>query len=119
MTEPVAYGAARLQVGMSIGIALYPDHADSSDGLIERADQPGYWQSVTGSLDRDDEPLESTAWREVAARCGLGSSIAVPLMPDAQSCFGALCIYAADPLAFDDEELRLLAELDKVQGKTK
>ena len=45
VTEPVAYGAARLQVGMSIGIALYPDHADSSDssdGLIERADQAMY-----------------------------------------------------------------------------
>ena len=42
VTQPVAYGAARLQVGMSIGIALYPDHADSSDGLIERADQAMY-----------------------------------------------------------------------------
>ncbi|MEO0002917.1 MAG: hypothetical protein RLZZ22_609 [Pseudomonadota bacterium] len=42
VTEPVAYGAELLQVGMSIGIALYPDHADSSDGLIERADQAMY-----------------------------------------------------------------------------
>ena len=25
--------------------------------LIERADKPGYWQSVTGSLDAPDEPL--------------------------------------------------------------
>lgn len=42
VTQPVAYGAKRLQVGMSIGIALYPDHADSSDRLIERADQAMY-----------------------------------------------------------------------------
>jgi dATP pyrophosphohydrolase len=29
--------------------------------LIERADKPGYWQSVTGSLDTEDEPLDVTA----------------------------------------------------------
>ncbi|MFO1328395.1 MAG: dihydroneopterin triphosphate diphosphatase [Rubrivivax sp.] len=39
--------------------------------LIERADKPGYWQSVTGSLDREDEPLEATARREVAEETGL------------------------------------------------
>jgi len=39
--------------------------------LIERADKPGYWQSVTGSLDGDDEPLETTAWREVAEETGI------------------------------------------------
>jgi dihydroneopterin triphosphate diphosphatase len=39
--------------------------------LIERADRPGYWQSVTGARDRDDEPLETTAWREVAEETGI------------------------------------------------
>ena len=39
--------------------------------LIERADKPGYWQSVTGSLDREDEPLEATARREVAEETGI------------------------------------------------
>jgi dihydroneopterin triphosphate diphosphatase len=33
--------------------------------LIERADKPGFWQSVTGSLDAEDEPLAQTARREV------------------------------------------------------
>ena len=33
--------------------------------LIERADHPGFWQSVTGSKDRLDEPLAETAVREV------------------------------------------------------
>ena len=39
--------------------------------LIERADRPGYWQSVTGSLDREDEPLADTARREVAEETGI------------------------------------------------
>ena len=39
--------------------------------LIERADRPGYWQSVTGSLDRDDESLVDTCWREVREETGL------------------------------------------------
>lgn len=39
--------------------------------LIERADKPGFWQSVTGSLDREDEPLDATAWREVGEETGI------------------------------------------------
>jgi dATP pyrophosphohydrolase len=39
--------------------------------LIERADKPGYWQSVTGSLDAEDEPLAVTARREVAEETGI------------------------------------------------
>jgi len=39
--------------------------------LIERSDKPGYWQSVTGSLDAEDEPLEHTAWREVQEETGI------------------------------------------------
>jgi len=38
--------------------------------LIERADHPGYWQSVTGSRDHEDEPLALTARREVAEETG-------------------------------------------------
>jgi dihydroneopterin triphosphate diphosphatase len=33
--------------------------------LMERAARPGFWQSVTGSLDRLDEPLEQAAAREL------------------------------------------------------
>ncbi len=39
--------------------------------LIERADKPGYWQSVTGSKDRADEPLVETAVREVEEETGI------------------------------------------------
>lgn len=39
--------------------------------LIERADRPGYWQSVTGSLDAEDEALDATARREVLEETGI------------------------------------------------
>lgn len=39
--------------------------------LMERAPWPGFWQSVTGSLEREDEPLEVAAVREVAEETGL------------------------------------------------
>jgi dATP pyrophosphohydrolase len=38
--------------------------------LLERADHPGYWQSVTGSCD-PGESLRQTAIREVAEETGL------------------------------------------------
>jgi dATP pyrophosphohydrolase len=38
--------------------------------LLERADHPGYWQSVTGSQD-EGETLEQTAAREVLEETGL------------------------------------------------
>ncbi len=38
--------------------------------LLERADHPGYWQSVTGSLDADELPLQA-ARREVFEETGL------------------------------------------------
>ncbi len=45
--------------------------ADLDVLLIERADHPGYWQSVTGSKDALDEPLAVTAQREVFEETGL------------------------------------------------
>ena len=39
--------------------------------LIERADNPGFWQSVTGSKDTVDEPLLETAMREVLEETGI------------------------------------------------
>ncbi|MEO8526115.1 MAG: dihydroneopterin triphosphate diphosphatase [Caldimonas sp.] len=39
--------------------------------LLERADQPGFWQSVTGSKDQLDEPLAETCRREVEEETGI------------------------------------------------
>ena len=45
--------------------------ADLEVLLIERADKPGYWQSVTGSKDTPDEALTDTAVREVFEETGI------------------------------------------------
>jgi dATP pyrophosphohydrolase len=45
--------------------------ADLEVLLIERADRPGFWQSVTGSLDAPDEPLIDTAKRELFEETGI------------------------------------------------
>ena len=42
--------------------------------LLERADHPGFWQSVTGSKDLADEPLTLTCAREVMEETGLDAS---------------------------------------------
>ena len=39
--------------------------------LLERADHPGFWQSVTGSLDFHAEPLIQTATRELFEETGI------------------------------------------------
>lgn len=52
-----------------------------------------------------------TPWRDEACRRDYQSSIALPLKDSAGITFGALMIYANEPEAFDDEELRLLTEL--------
>lgn len=45
--------------------------ADLEVLLIERADKPGYWQSVTGSKDAADEPVRQTCVREVREETGI------------------------------------------------
>ena len=45
--------------------------ADRHVLLIERTDQPGFWQSVTGSKDHPDEELSETARREVQEETGI------------------------------------------------
>lgn len=42
--------------------------------MLERASHPGFWQSVTGSLDAIDEPLNITAIREVKEETGLDAT---------------------------------------------
>lgn len=42
--------------------------------LIERADHPGFWQSVTGSRDFLNESLQDTAAREVKEETGIDAN---------------------------------------------
>ena len=48
--------------------------------LLERRVRAGYWQSVTGSLDALDEPLEAAAAREVREETGIeaGAGVLAP-----------------------------------------
>ncbi len=54
--------------------------------LIERADRPGFWQSVTGSKDEENELLLETAVREVAEETGIVvQNLSEPAMTPAAS----------------------------------
>jgi dATP pyrophosphohydrolase len=62
----------------SVLVVIYTPELDVL--LIERADKPGFWQSVTGSLDAPDEPLLDTATRELCEETGIvadGATIAL------------------------------------------
>ncbi|MFT7723252.1 MAG: dihydroneopterin triphosphate diphosphatase [Roseateles sp.] len=50
--------------------------------LLERADSPGFWQSVTGSKDRADEPPAATARREVREETGFDADAPGALLSD-------------------------------------
>jgi dATP pyrophosphohydrolase len=56
---------------VSVLVVIYT--ADGQVLLMERADAPGLWQSVTGSQDAG-ETLEQTAIREVREETGLDAS---------------------------------------------
>jgi len=47
--------------------------------LIERAQTPGFWQSVTGSKDHPGEDPRDTAWREVGEETGIDCAPGMPL----------------------------------------
>lgn len=53
----------------SVLVVIYTE--DQQVLLLERADHPGFWQSVTGSKDAWYEPLRRTAAREVQEETGL------------------------------------------------
>ncbi|NMM37211.1 MAG: dihydroneopterin triphosphate diphosphatase [Glaciimonas sp.] len=58
-----------LKIPESVLVVIHAANLDVL--LIERADHPGYWQSVTGSKDFLEEPLARTAVREVAEETGI------------------------------------------------
>lgn len=57
------------KIPQSVLVVIYAANQDVL--LIERAKQPGFWQSVTGSKDHLDESWYDTAVREVAEETGI------------------------------------------------
>jgi dihydroneopterin triphosphate diphosphatase len=75
--DPMSDVAKPPKIPESVLVVIHTPELDVL--LIERADKPGYWQSVTGSKDAVDEPLIDTAVREVAEETGIVvGSVAVP-----------------------------------------
>jgi dATP pyrophosphohydrolase len=60
------------KIPRSVLVVIYT--ADLQVLMLERAGWPGFWQSVTGSLDHEDEPLADTAAREVLEETGIDVS---------------------------------------------
>jgi dATP pyrophosphohydrolase len=60
---------AAYKIPQSVLVVIYT--SDLQVLILERADRPGFWQSVTGSRDSPDEPFRDTAAREVLEETGL------------------------------------------------
>ncbi|MDE2417542.1 MAG: dihydroneopterin triphosphate diphosphatase [Burkholderiales bacterium] len=57
------------KIPQSVLVVIYTPALDVM--LMERADAPGFWQSVTGSKNQLDEAWEETAVREVMEETGM------------------------------------------------
>ena len=61
--------------GIGLAIARRLGRAGARVLLLERADHPGFWQSVTGSRDSPGEDLAHTAAREVFEETGIAANV--------------------------------------------
>ena len=114
IVRPVAQAGYEEGYLSSIKITWADDiHGQGPTGRAIRSRQP--------QIARDIATDERFApWRDDALARGYGSSAALPLL-DGQRCLGAFNLYAAEPNAFDDDEIALLEEmaLDVVLGQTR
>lgn len=74
----------KYKIPESVLVVIHTDELEVL--LLERADKPTFWQSVTGSKDTEDEPLPSVAIREVWEETGIiVQEDGLPLLSDASS----------------------------------
>ena len=64
---------SRFKIPRSVLVVIYT--ADLQVLMLERAGWPGFWQSVTGSVDHMNELLMTTAVREVREETGIDASL--------------------------------------------
>lgn len=76
----------------SVLVIIYTDELDVL--LLERTDQAGFWQSVTGSKDTLDEPLYQTARREIGEETGIAVADGRRVVSAGAS--GVACAYLSD-----------------------
>lgn len=72
--------ALHYKIPQSVLVVIYTPALDVL--LIERADAPGFWQSVTGAKDWVDEPWADTAAREVMEETGIDASAPAHYLTD-------------------------------------
>jgi dATP pyrophosphohydrolase len=65
-------GPRPFKIPLSVLVVIHTPALDVL--MINRADTPGRWQSVTGSKDHHDESFEETAIREVREETGIESA---------------------------------------------
>lgn len=68
------------KIPRSVLVVIYTPTLDVL--LIERADAPGFWQSVTGAKDLEEEPWHATAAREVAEETGIDARAPCCILTD-------------------------------------
>lgn len=66
VAEPLREGERDLRVGVSGGVAIYPEHGDSAETLVERADQAMYRAKASLGDDRAGGGSALRLWEEPA-----------------------------------------------------